>query len=115
MNQSIEVKDCRTCPFRQEDAMLDNRKFSYYCNQNKNILLQLEPEEVTSEVNYLPELCPLKKDSFEIRLIGSIPLPATEESIKIPIKEVVKEKKPRKKKYKTDEEEDLARARGKLK
>lgn len=107
---NIEVKDCRTCPMRQEDPNLSNsRDFSYLCNMEKKVLLQLAPESVTSEQTFLPEQCPLKANNFEIRLIGSEPTVIIEMSsnskkyvdsildnkelfTKVPIKE----KKPRK-------------------
>lgn len=112
---NIEVKDCRTCPMRQEDATLSDRDFSYLCNMEKKVLLQLAPESVTSEQTFLPEQCPLKENNFEIRLEGSEPTVIIEMSsnskkyvdsvldneelfIKVP----VKEKKPRKPRVKKD-------------
>lgn len=91
---NIKVKDCRTCPMRQEDATLSDRDFSYLCNMEKKVLLQLAPESVQSEQTFLPEECPLKKNNFEIRLIGSEPTVINQ----VPIKE----KKPRKPRVKKD-------------
>jgi len=85
----IEVKDCRTCPFRQEDANYSTSDYTWFCNQQKGVMLQLTPQEAGSENSFLPEKCPLKTQSFEVMLEGSETEVAEKKKI---------QRKPRKKK-----------------
>ena len=85
----IEVKDCRTCPFRQEDAAYSTSDYTWFCNQQKGVILQLTPQEAGSQETFLPEKCPLKTQNFEVVLEGSEP--------------VTKEKKPRKPRKKKED------------
>lgn len=90
MNE-VNIKDCRTCPMRQEDPAYSDRDFTYFCNlddgKKDKIILQLAPESVQSDKTFLPENCPMKENEYEIKLVVNEETTKVTKIKSLPVKE----------------------------